>query len=163
MDIMTREQRSYTMSRIRSRDTKPERTVRLFLWHHGIRYRKNVRKLPGTPDIVIHKLKTVIFVQGCFWHGHESHLSMPKSNVDFWQQKIERNRERDRLNKKVLEAKGWRVLTVWECELTKKRRDETLRKLLFSIKGTQPYYDTGEEPMPLAAEEQGAYGNSDQT
>lgn len=146
MDTMSKEQRSYCMSRIRGKDTKPEVLVRRFLWHHGFRYRKNVRKLPGSPDIVIRKLKTVIFIHGCFWHGHnvtdlgEEELGdsicckVPHSNRTFWLRKINRNRERDMINRTKLIEAGWRVITVWECELTKKRMEGTLFHLLAQLK-----------------------------
>lgn len=148
------------MSRIRSKDTLPERIVRLFLWHNGIRYRKNVRKLPGTPDIVIHKLRTVVFVQGCFWHGHSTHLRMPKSNVEFWERKIERNRQRDASNRIALEAEGWKVLTVWECQLTKARREETLRRLLQDILS---YPSLTDDTLSVAAEPSTPYLTLSQT
>jgi len=104
--------RSYTMSRIRSKDTKPEMVVRRFLYHHGFRYRLYVKDLPGKPDIVLYKHKTVIFVHGCFWHGHEGCKSghIPHTNVDYWDLKIRKNRVRDSENKVKLESLGYKII-----------------------------------------------------
>jgi len=126
MDTITPEQRSYTMSRIRSRDTKPEMIVRRHLHALGLRYRLHDSKLPGRPDIVLPKWHTVIFINGCFWHRHEGCkiATMPKSNVEFWQAKFERNVERDAKGQKALRAAGWHVIVIWECEV--KKRLETL-------------------------------------
>jgi DNA mismatch endonuclease (patch repair protein) len=117
-DIYTSEKRSEIMSRVRGRDTQPERLVRAVLRQSGIRYRLNRRDLPGRPDIVIPRLKTVVFIHGCFWHGHSCRRgqSMPKTNLAFWQPKMERNIQRDRENRDDLRNMGWRVLVVWECE-----------------------------------------------
>ena len=106
------------MSRIKGKNTKPEETVRKFLFSKGIRYRKNVKNLPGKPDIVLKKYKTVVFVNGCFWHGHEKcrYFVMPKSNTDFWNEKILRNINRDNKTYETLMNSGWNVITVWECE-----------------------------------------------
>lgn len=129
-DRMTPEQRHRCMSRIRGRDTKPELVVRRWLWHQGFRYRLYVKSLPGRPDIVMRKWRTVIFVNGCFWHGHDCQSDRrPSTNARFWQEKIERNRERDARNVAALQAAGWHVLVVWECQLSAKRRRETLREL----------------------------------
>ena len=118
------------MSRIRGRDTKPELVVRRWLWHQGFRYRLYVKSLPGRPDIVMRKWRTVIFVNGCFWHGHDCQSDRrPSTNARFWQEKIERNRERDARNVAALQAAGWHVLVVWECQLSAKRRQETLHEL----------------------------------
>lgn len=119
------------MSRIRSKDTKPEMAVRRFLYRSGFRYRLNVRKLPGTPDIVLRKYHTAIFVNGCFWHGHAGcrYFVMPKTNVGFWRDKIERNIRRDEVCSELLRAMGWKVVTVWECELKGDRREATLAAL----------------------------------
>lgn len=117
-----------TMSHIRSKDTKPEWIVRRWLWHRGYRYRKNDRRLPGTPDLVLKKYATVIFIHGCFWHGHE-HIVMPHTNADFWRRKIERNRRRDELCRQKLKDMGWNVMTVWECQLEKKLRQATLLEI----------------------------------
>lgn len=130
-DVMTPEQRHKCMARIRSKNTKPEIMVRKYLFARGFRYRKNVRRLPGTPDIVLRKYRTVIFVNGCFWHGHEgcrySHL--PKSNVEFWRNKIERNKKRDLRERVELRRMGWHVIQVWECQLKPKEREMTLRSI----------------------------------
>ncbi len=119
------------MSKIRSANTKPELMVRKFLFRQGYRFRVNVKRLPGTPDIVISRCHTAIFVHGCFWHGHENcHLySMPKSHTDFWQKKIERNRERDAKVKERLIAMGWNVIVIWECQLKPSVRKQTLEQL----------------------------------
>lgn len=133
-DNHTPEERSYNMSRIRSKDTKPEEKVRKYLFAQGFRYRKNVRKLPGCPDIVLPKYKTVIFVQGCFWHMHDcGRFHWPSSNQDYWRPKILRNVERDAVNKEKLESMGWHVLTVWECELKKTTLELTLRSVIDQI------------------------------
>ena len=118
MDVHSEKIRSYNMSRIKGKNTKPEETVRKFLFSKGIRYRKNVKNLPGKPDIVLKKYKTVVFVNGCFWHGHEKcrYFVMPKSNTDFWNEKILRNINRDNKTYETLMNSGWNVITVWECE-----------------------------------------------
>ncbi len=128
-DRMTREQRHRCMSRIKGRDTKPEMVVRRWLWRQGYRYRLCVKALPGRPDIVMRKWRTVIFVNGCFWHGHECQKHRPVTNAQFWQDKITRNRERDARNQELLRAAGWHVIVVWECQLTPKCRIDTLREL----------------------------------
>lgn len=128
-DKMTPEQRHHCMSRIRSRDTKPEMVVRRWLWRQGFRYRLCVKSLPGRPDIVMRKWRTVVFVNGCFWHGHDCCKHRPATNARFWHDKIERNRARDARNQALLQAAGWHVLVVWECQLTPKRRADTLRTL----------------------------------
>ena len=124
------------MQHIRSTNTKPECLVRKFLFSHGFRYRKHDKRYPGTPDIVLPKYKTIIFVHGCFWHMHEGHpcFVMPKSNPDYWRPKLERNKQRDAQNIRLLEASGWRVIIIWECELKKSRRDKTLAALLELIR-----------------------------
>ena len=134
-DHITPQQRSYNMSRIRGKATKPELIVRQWLWSHGYRYRLNVKSIPGKPDIVLRKYRTAIFVNGCFWHGHEgcSKYVVPKSNTEFWTSKIERNKERDKKEYEVLHEAGWRVIVVWECQLKKGQRDETLEKLYQEI------------------------------
>ena len=124
------------MSRIRSHDTKPEEIVRKHLFSQGFRYRKNDSSLPGKPDIVLPKYKTVIFVNGCFWHGHEGcrYFVRPKSNADFWKEKIERNIERDSHNYQRLVERGWKIIVVWECELKKFTRSQFLEQLVFRIR-----------------------------
>ena len=123
------------MSRIKSKGTKPEVTLRKALFAHGFRYRVNVGTLPGKPDIVLPRYKTVIFVHGCFWHLHDGckYAVMPKSNVDFWKKKLYRNKERDEENQKELEEMGWNVITVWECELKKDKVEQTLENLYTQI------------------------------
>lgn len=135
MDVHSKEKRSYNMSRIKCKDTKPEEIVRKYLFSQGFRFRKNDKNLPGHPDIVLPKYKTVIFVNGCFWHGHEGcpFFVWPKNNSDFWKEKITTNILRDRRINIQLEEKGWRVITVWECDL-KKDRVYNLQKLVNSIK-----------------------------
>ena len=119
------------MSRIRSTNTKPEEIVRKYLFSKGLRYRKNLSGLPGKPDIVLPKYKTVIFVNGCFWHKHEGcpKFVWPSSNTEYWRNKINRNVERDSDNHQQLCDMGRRVLVVWECELKKQLRQDTLEKL----------------------------------
>lgn len=140
-DNHTKEARSQNMSRIRSKDTKPEEKVRKYLFSKGFRYRKNVRTLPGCPDIVLSKYKTVIFVNGCFWHKHDCpRFVWPSSNEAYWIPKIQRNVERDESNKRQLISMGWNVLVVWECQLKKKTIESTMRRLVFSItEGTESY------------------------
>ena len=133
-DNHSKEVRSMNMSRIRSTNSKPEEIVRKYLFSKGLRYRKNVRTLPGKPDIVLRKYKTIIFVNGCFWHKHDcGRFVMPSSNIEYWTKKINRNVERDKSNTEQLEAQGWRVLTIWECQLKKKSADDNLRALYEKI------------------------------
>ena len=131
MDVHDKKTRSYNMSCIKGKNTKPEEKVRKALFSKGFRYRKNDRRLPGTPDIVLPKYRTVIFVHGCFWHMHEGHpcFVMPKSNAGYWKPKLERNRERDAENIRKLEAMGWNVIVVWECELKRDKLEETRARL----------------------------------
>ena len=119
------------MSRIAGKDTKPEELVRKYLFSKGFRYRKNVRKLPGTPDLVLPKYRAVIFVNGCFWHGHEGckYFVWPKNNAEFWRQKIETNISRDQRKEAQLRDMGWNVMIVWECELRPPKRQATLERL----------------------------------
>ncbi|MDD2878812.1 MAG: very short patch repair endonuclease [Rhodoferax sp.] len=119
MDTLTPAQRSACMSRVRSKDTKPEMIVRRLLHGRGFRYRLHDKRLPGKPDLTFAGRRKVIFVHGCFWHMHEgcSHAGIPKSRLDFWKSKLEHNRSRDQMNVALLEKMGWRVLVVWECEL----------------------------------------------
>lgn len=129
------EKRSYNMSCIHGKDTKPEETIRKYLFSRGFRYRKNDKRLPGVPDIVLSKYKTVVFVNGCFWHKHEGckYFVWPKNNADFWRKKIFDNVERDKRNYAFLKQDGWRVLTVWECELKQGRSESTLQRLTEQI------------------------------
>ena len=135
MDNRTVEQRSKNMSNIHSSNTKPEETVKKFLFNLGFRYRKNVAKLPGKPDIVLPKYKTVIFINGCYWHGHENckYFVLPKSNVEFWQTKIDYNKSRDAINIEKLTSMGWKVITVWECEIRHGDKIARLNKLIEEI------------------------------
>lgn len=138
-DTMTEHQRHECMSHIRSKDTNPEVTVRRELFHRGFRFRKNVRSLPGTPDIVLPRYRTVIFINGCFWHGHKGCrlYTVPKTNVRFWTDKIERNRSRDQLNIQRLESLEWNVITVWECQLGKAEISSTIDTLEASIRSNE--------------------------
>lgn len=156
-DTMTREQRSKCMSAIRSKDTKPEMLVRRYLHGMGWRYGLHNKKLPGCPDIVMRRFKTVIFINGCFWHGHENCriYRRPKSNTDYWQAKILRNKARDDKNINELHKLGWRVIVIWECELrTKVQREQTFQKLSDIFNGT---YSHPSYPF-IAAEPEAEYG-----
>ena len=133
-DTHSKEVRSKNMSHIRSTNSKPEETVRKYLFSKGLRYRKNVRRLPGCPDIVLPKYRTVIFVNGCFWHKHDcGRFVWPSSNEEYWHQKISRNIERVAENQKLLMEQGWRVLVIWECQLKKKVAAENLLQLYNDI------------------------------
>ena len=123
------------MSHIRSKATKPEMAVRRWLWAHGYRYRLNVKSVPGKPDIVMRRYRTAIFVNGCFWHGHEgcSKFVMPKSNTDFWQAKIKRNRTRDTRNYEELMQAGWQVVVIWECNLVKDKLETTMQQVAVAL------------------------------
>ena len=135
-DNHSKEVRSRNMSHIRSTNSKPEETVRKYLFSHGFRYRKNVKTLPGKPDIVLSKYKTVIFVNGCFWHKHDCpRFVWPSSNTDYWIPKIQRNVERDQRNMDSLKETGWNVIIVWECELKKAVAEERLSRLCAEIRG----------------------------
>ena len=134
-DTHSPEVRSYNMSRIRSKNTKPEETVRKYLFSRGLRYRKCDKRYIGKPDIVLPKYRTAVFVNGCFWHSHEGcpKFAMPKSRLDYWKPKLERNKQRDTENILKLQADGWRVIVVWECELKKSVKDERLARLYNEI------------------------------
>ena len=180
MDKFSPQQRHTCMAAIRSKDTKPEMIVRRGLWKRGFRYRLNHKRLPGRPDLVLRKYRTCIFVNGCFWHGHNVALpqvqdsgfmvqgseccKIPKTNREFWVAKIRRNKERDKEEKKQLAAMGWQCITIWECELTPKKREETLESIAFTLNHiwlqdhqarVVPYPKLEEEnrQMPMAAEE----------
>ena len=182
MDRLTAQQRSKNMAAIRSKDTKPEMIVRKGLWRMGFRYRLNHRRLPGHPDLVLRKYRTCIFVNGCFWHGHKVTESpvqdsglkvqgsecckIPKTNRDFWVAKIRRNKERDKEEQRQLAKIGWHCITVWECELTPKKREETLKSIAFTLNhiwlqdrrckmddGRGKMYQQVEEEPLIAAEE----------
>ena len=130
-DRITPEHRSWNMSRIKGKDTKIEVKVRSWLFSKGFRFRKNDRRYPGTPDIVLPKYKTVIFINGCFWHRHEGcrYATIPKTRTEFWQEKFDRNVANDRKHKEELETMGWRVITLWECELKKNSFEDTMNRL----------------------------------
>lgn len=134
MDVHSKDIRSKNMSHIHGKDTKPEMIVRKCLFSKGFRYRKNVKSLPGSPDIVLPKYKTVIFVNGCFWHKHDcDYFKWPATNELFWREKINRNVERDKHNINELESMGWKVITVWECEIRKVEQRERVLSYLSSI------------------------------
>jgi len=137
-DIFSKSKRSDIMSKISGKETKPEILVRKYLFAHGFRYRKNVKKLPGKPDIVLPKYKTIIFVNGCFWHGHENckKSALPATNTEFWKEKISSNIIRDKKTYAELSDMGYKVLIIWQCELTSKKREITLSELLRKIKSS---------------------------
>lgn len=179
MDIITPQHRHKRMSAIHSKDTKPEMIVRKGLWKRGFRYRLNHRRLPGHPDLVLKKYRTCIFVNGCFWYGHNVALpqmkngewiidnseccKIPKTNREFWVAKIRRNKERDKEEQRKLAEMGWHCITVWECELKPSKREETLDSIAFTLNHiwlqdhrakTIPYSKLEEDiQMPMAAEE----------
>ena len=130
-DVHDKKTRSYNMAQIKGKNTKPEEIVRKYLFSKGYRYRKNDKRYPGTPDIVLPKYKTMIFVNGCFWHKHDGcrYFVWPKNNADFWKTKIEGNYERDKRNYALNEKMNWRVVVIWECELKPACRADTLKKL----------------------------------
>ena len=147
-DKFTVAKRSKIMSAIHGKDTKPEVAVRSYLFRRGFRFRKNDKRYPGHPDVVLPKWRAVVFVNGCFWHQHEGckHRRVPKSNVEYWSAKLERNRERDAAQKAALEAMGWPVIVVWECELaTKARRAERFELLAAQIRGEAEQAQVGME------------------
>ena len=160
-DSLTPAQRHRCMSRIRSRDTKTEMLVRRYLFSHGLRYRVNDRRLPGTPDIVLRRYRTCIFINGCFWHGHENcrYYQLPKSNTAFWQSKIEGNRRRDEETYGQLHEMGWNVIRIWGCQLKPAERKQTLEALLVKL-GQFLLVDYGsqDECERLVAEEASYYG-----
>lgn len=135
MDNHTKEIRSYNMSQIKRSNTKPEVLVRKYLFAAGFRYRIDVKDLAGRPDIVLPKYKTVIFVNGCFWHMHKGcdKFVWPASNQEYWEKKLNGNKQRDLKNYEMLREQGWRVITIWECELRKTVADERLKKLCVEI------------------------------
>ena len=122
-DTVSPAERSRIMARVGSRDTKPELLIRRGLHARGFRYRVHDRRLPGKPDMVFPKYKSIIFIHGCFWHGHACHMfRKPSSRTEYWNQKFARNIERDKRNFRCLEDKGWRILTIWECALVGRNR-----------------------------------------
>lgn len=136
MDVHTQKIRSFNMSKIRSKNTKPELLVRKFLFSNGFRYRIHVKDLPGKPDIVLPKYKTVIFVHGCFWHGHErcKYFIEPKTNTEWWLKKITRNKQLDTEHEKKLESENWNIITIFECKLKESNIDFTLNNLINKLK-----------------------------
>lgn len=160
-DKLTPEQRRRCMASIKGKGTKPEMLVRKFLFGRGFRYRLNHPRLPGHPDIVLRKYRTVIFVNGCFWHGHEGckYFVLPKSNVEFWRKKIERNRTRDVEEQRKLASMGWHCITVWECQLKPSVRQSTLESLAYTLNHIYledrrvKRYEVPEEVCALVAEE----------
>ena len=163
MDKLTTEQRHKNMAAIRSKDTKPEMIVRRGLWSRGFRYRLNHKRLPGHPDLVLRKYRTCIFVNGCFWHGHHVDLQstiensacckIPATNREFWVAKIRRNKARDKEEQRRLAEMGWHCITVWECELKPKFRQQTLESLAFTLNHIW-LQDHGAKPIPYPKPEE---------
>lgn len=135
-DIFTKKKRSQIMASISGKETEPEILVRRFLFRQGFRFRKNVKTIPGKPDILLPKYQAIIFIHGCFWHGHDcKKATRPTSNVEFWNRKIQGNMDRDKQVISDLKKLGWKVLTVWDCELKNKERfDNTMIKLIVNLK-----------------------------
>lgn len=183
-NIHTPQQRHANMAAIHGKDTKPEVVVRKWLWGHGYRYRLNHPRLPGKPDIVMRKYRTCIFVNGCFWHGHNVSLTpspspkdegnmensecckVPKTNREFWVAKIRRNKERDIKVQHKLAAMGWHSITIWECELKSAKRERTLESLAFTLNriylqdhSIRRYKTPEETPMMAAEDIPAEYGN----
>ena len=134
-DIFSKDKRRKIMSKIRAKNTKPELIVRKYLFSKGYRYRLNVKSLPGSPDIVLKKIRTVIFINGCFWHGHTpcNLYKVPKTNTEWWKEKIERNKERDLKERMQLRNMGWHVILLWECQLKSKVREQNLKGLVYTL------------------------------
>ena len=167
-DFQTSPQRHANMAAIHGKDTKPEMIVRRYLWGHGYRYRLNHPRLPGKPDIVMRKYRTCIFVNGCFWHGHEGcrYYTIPKTNTEFWVNKVKRNKERDVKVQHELAAMGWHSITIWECELKPKVREKTLMSLVYTLnkiflqdRTIRRYEIPEEEPMMAAEDVTATYRN----
>lgn len=154
-DNLSPEQRHRNMAAVHSASTKPELKLRLALWRMGFRYRVNDRELPGKPDIVLPKYRTVIFVHGCFWHGHDGckNYTIPKTNTEFWTAKIARNIERDQETWRQLEAKGWSVIIAWECELKKAVLDATINRVKVEILNNGEAYRVAEIERKRTLEE----------
>ena len=151
-DVHSKEIRSYNMSRIKGKNTKPEELVRKYLFAQGFRYRKNDSRLPGKPDIVLPKYRTVIFVNGCFWHHHEGckYFRWPENNAEFWQNKISRNEERDKKVHAELTAAGWKVLDIWECERKKDKVAQTLSGITGILIAMSSHVEKVEVPVDQA-------------
>jgi len=172
MDIFSPEKRSDIMRHIKGRNTKPEMIVRRYLFSKGFRYRVNVKRLPGKPDIVLRKYHTVIFVHGCFWHGHENCklASHPQSHSDYWESKIARNKQRDAETREKLKTLGWNTMVIWECQLKSLEvRRQTLEGVVALLDeafldlnrlGNVSRYDLGEHSESRAAEEAPSYGKN---
>lgn len=160
-DKLTKEQRHRCMASIRGKGTKPEMVVRKFLFGRGFRYRLNHPWQPGHPDIVLRKYRSVIFVNGCFWHGHEGcrYYVVPKSNTEFWKAKIARNRARDIEEQRRLASMGWHCITVWECQLKPAVREQTLESLAYTLNRiwlndhSVRKYELDEEALGMVAED----------
>ena len=135
LDVHSKEMRSYNMSQIRSKDTKPEVKVRKYLFSHGFRYRKNDKRYPGHPDIVLPKYHTIIFINGCFWHMHIGckDFSIPKSNTEFWSEKLKRNYEHDQEVYQQLRNLGWNIIVLWQCELKNSTFENRMKQLTDEI------------------------------
>lgn len=170
MDKLTKEQRHRNMAAIHGKNTKPEILVRKFLFSRGFRYRLNHPRLPGHPDIVLKKYRTCIFVNGCFWHGHEGcrYYRLPKTNVDFWKNKIEQNKIRDKKEQRQLANMGWHCITVWECQLKPLVRDQTLESLAYTLnhiyledREVKTHQVTEQPDSLMAAEPDIPYGETD--
>ena len=168
MDKLTPAQRHLCMSHIHSKDTKPELLVRRWLWSHGYRYRLNLKGVPGKPDIVMRSYHTAIFVNGCFWHGHEGCCKIPQTNREFWVNKIQRNQERDRQNYQILQENGWHVIVIWECQLKPTRIKETMLRVEtllcdYFLTLHRPkmvnYSSTEDTEIPMAAEASEEYSH----
>ena len=158
---MTPEQRSKCMASVKGKDTKPEMIVRKYLFSKGLRYRIHVSSLPGNPDILLPKYKTVVFINGCFWHGHDGckYYRLPKSNVNFWETKIKNNKARDILNESKLKEQGWRIIKIWECEIRRAQdRNLSLERLYNQIVEPNTTYGSFDKPIQIAAEEKALYG-----
>lgn len=156
-DNHTPEQRHRNMAAVQSASTKPEMTLRRALWHRGFRYRVNCKYLPGKPDIVLPKYRTAVFVHGCFWHGHKDckYYTVPETNKDFWKAKILRNQTRDQEVWRKLEAKGWNVIIVWECQLNKAVLEDTVFRVAQEIvQNGELYWDASEERIKARIEYQ---------
>ncbi len=140
-DVHDRGVRSYNMSQIKSKDTKPELIVRSFLHARGVRYRLFSKDLPGKPDLILKKYQTVVFIHGCFWHAHEGckYFSIPKTNTGWWLSKLSKNKKRDERAIKELKNAGWKVIVIWECELREPLRTKTLDCLLDEIRSQVEY------------------------
>lgn len=134
-DVHSKEVRSFNMGRIKGKNTKPEMLVRSFLFKNGFRYRLHDKKLPGKPDMVFPKYRTVVFINGCFWHGHKGckYFKLPQTRTRWWANKIKKNQDRDIENIAALRHSEWRVITIWECSVKNDKREKTLTELVKSI------------------------------